>query len=61
MKNLEIRMMVSENGLRYKDVAKEIGISREWLSRLLKDEMTPENKDRVIRAVLKLKLMKENR
>lgn len=51
MKNLDVRMMVSENGLKYKDVAAEMNISPEWLSRLLRNELTPENKIRVMRAI----------
>lgn len=54
MKNLDIRMMVSENGLKYKDVAAEMNVSPEWLSRLLKNDLTPENKIRVMRAVERL-------
>lgn len=51
MNNLDIRMIVSEKGLKYKDIAKEMGISREWLCRLLRGELTPENKIRVMRAI----------
>lgn len=51
MKNLDIRQLVTENGLRYKDVADELNIRPEWLSRLLKNDLTPENKIRIMRAV----------
>lgn len=54
MKNLEIRMMVSECNLKYRDVAKAIGISPEWLSRLLRKELSPENRERILRAIEEL-------
>ena len=55
MKNVDIRMMVSESKLKYKDVAKEIGISPEWLSRLLRFTLSPENKLRITEAIDRLK------
>lgn len=55
MNNLDIRMLVSENGLKYKDIAKELNISREWLSRLLRNDLTPENKIRIMGAIERLK------
>ena len=51
MKNLDIRMLVSDHGLKYKDVADEMNITPEWLSRLLRNNLTPENKIRVMRAI----------
>ena len=51
MKNLDIRILVSENGLKYRDVAAEMNISSQHLSRLLRYELTPENKIRVMRAI----------
>ena len=44
-------MLVSEKRLKYKDIAKELDISREWLCRLLRNELSPENKIRVMRAI----------
>jgi len=52
--NLDIRMLVSENGLKYKDVAKELNISREWLSRLMRNTLTIDNKVRIMEAIEKL-------
>ena len=54
MNNLDIRMLVSENGLKYKDVAKELNISREWLSRLMRNTLTIDNKVRIMEAIEKL-------
>ena len=47
--------MVSDNGLKYKDIAAELKISPEWLSRLLKKNLTVENKSRILCAIEKLK------
>lgn len=54
MNNLDIRMLVSENGLKYKDIAKELNISREWLSRLMRTELTIDNKVRIMGAIERL-------
>ena len=55
MKNLDIRMLVSDSGLKYKDVADEMNITPEWLSRLLRNNLTPENKIRIMGAIERLK------
>ena len=54
MKNLDIRMIVSENGLKYKDIADEMNISREHLSRLMKNQLTIDNKVRILGAIERL-------
>ena len=54
MKNLDIRMLVSDSGLKYKDVADELNITPEWLSRLLRNNLTPENKIRIMGAIERL-------
>jgi len=47
-------MLVSENGLKYRDIAKELNISREWLSRLMRNTLTIDNKVRIMGAIEKL-------
>ena len=54
MKNLDIRMLVADSGLKYKDVADEMNITPEWLSRLLRNDLTLENKIRIMGAIEKL-------
>lgn len=54
MNNLDIRLLVLNNGLRYKDIAKQLGISREWLSKLLRKELSSDNKIRIMRAIGRL-------
>ena len=55
MENLDIRMMVSSLHIKYKDIAKQMGVSRVWLSTLMRHELTKENKDRVMKAIMELK------
>lgn len=54
VKNLDVRMLVSDHGLKYKDVAYEMNVTPEWLSRLLRDDLTLENKIRVMGAIERL-------
>ena len=55
MKNLDIRIAVKESGLTYKAIAKEIGISPEWLCRLMRADLSPENRIRIMTAIDRLK------
>lgn len=55
MKNIDVRVLVSESGLTYKAIAAELGITPEWLSRLMRFTLTAENKARITAAVKKLK------
>lgn len=55
MKNIDVRIAISDNGLLHKDVAKEMGISPEWFSRLLRDDLTPENWIRISKAIERMK------
>lgn len=55
MKNLDIRIIVSDSGLKYTDIAEEMGVSRVWLSKLMRTNLTPENRDRILRAIKRLR------
>ena len=55
MENIGIRMLILDNGLKYKDIAYEANMSPEWLSRLLRKELTPENRIRIMGAIERLK------
>ncbi len=54
MKNLEIRLLVSGNGLKYKDIADEMNITRQHLSRLMRNDLSIDNKVRIIGAIERL-------
>lgn len=55
MRNLDIRVMVSELGLHYKDIAQTLGISRQHLSLLMRYDLTPKNRERILKAIEELK------
>ena len=55
MRNLDIRVMVSESGLLYQDIAKKMGISRVWLSNLMRHDLSPENRNKILKAIRELK------
>lgn len=54
MKNIDIRMIVSENDLKYKDIARTLGISPEHLSRLMRTTLSNANKFRIMTAIEKM-------
>lgn len=47
--------MVSESHIRYKDIAKKMGISPVWLSTQLRYELSLVTKERIIQAIEELK------
>ncbi len=55
MENIDIRILVSDSGLTYKDIAKEIGIHRGSLSRLMSRQLSPENRIRIMTAIDRIK------
>lgn len=55
MKNLEIRLLVMDSGILYRDIAKAIGITPEWLSKCLSKELKPDMRKRILHAIEKLK------
>ena len=55
VRNLDIRVMVSESGLRYIDIAKQMGISRVWLSNLMRYDLTAQNREKILKAIRELK------
>ena len=54
MKNIDVRVIVSESGLRYMDIAKQMGISRVWLSNLMRYDLTIENREKILKAIREL-------
>ena len=47
--------MVSESGLKYQNIAKQMGISRVWLSNLMRYDLTTENREKILKAIRELK------
>lgn len=55
MKNLDVRIYVQESGLKYKDIAKQMGITPEWLSRLMRHNLQPEMRERIMTAISEIR------
>lgn len=60
MKNIDVRILVSDHGLKYKDIADKLNVTPEWLSRLLRNDLTPENKIRIMGAIENLMIGAES-
>lgn len=55
MANQDIRQEITENNLRYWQVADKIGLSDGTFSRLLRHELPPEKKEEIRSAIAELK------
>ena len=51
MQNLSIRLIVSESGLKYCDIAREMGIGANYLSRIMRKPLSPEHRSRILNAI----------
>lgn len=60
MRNLDIRLEVSESGLTYREIADRMGVSPVWLSTLMRYDLTPANHERIMKAVRELNAKKRN-
>ena len=49
--NMDIRRRMYENGIQHQELARQIGISKFWLCKLLGKELSPENKERFNRGI----------
>ena len=54
MKNKEIRICAMEHGVKLWEIAKQMGISPETLSRRLRRELSTEEKERMMQAILEV-------
>lgn len=55
MENLDIRLLVDNSGFTYKSIAKQMGISRVYLSRVMGKKLKSSMRTRIIQAVDDLK------
>ena len=55
MQNLDLRIMVAANKVRYQDIARKMGISRQWLSELMRRNLSPERRQQIKQAIMELK------
>lgn len=59
MKNIDIRLIVSDKGLTYKQIASEMGITAAHLSRVMGADLKPIMRLRILNAIDKLERLKE--
>lgn len=59
MNNLDIRKAIETNNFKYWQVANKLGMTDGNFSRMLRIELTKENKDRVLHAINELKEERE--
>jgi predicted XRE-type DNA-binding protein len=55
MKNLDLRQAVEQSGLKYQAIAAAMGVSASWLCRLMKKDLSPEEKIRILSAIQRLR------
>lgn len=51
MKNLDIRLLVNEKGIHYKDIAAVLGMHNTSISRMMGKELSPKQRDRILNAI----------
>ncbi len=54
MKNIDVRLFIQSTGLKYKEVAEQMGVTNVYLSRVLKEDLKPEMRNRILKAVNEL-------
>ena len=53
--NMDLRVVVIANGIRWKDVAREMNVTHTYLSRVLGKPLTPHMRARILKAVGEVK------
>lgn len=51
MENLDIRLLVSDKGIYYKDIAAVLGVNRTSVSRMMRKELNPKQRERILYAI----------
>ena len=51
MENLDIRLLVKDNGLTYRKIAQTIGITHWYLSKLMSKPLSVKNRIRILDAI----------
>ncbi len=49
--NMSIRVKMYENGIQHQELAKKLGLSKQWVCQLLSKDLSPENKERFDQAI----------
>lgn len=54
MQNIELRLAISEARLRHYEIAQVLGVSDSAFSKMLREELTGEKRDQVLKAIQQL-------
>lgn len=52
--NIEVRVQMMEHGITQYDLAKELSVTPSWVSRLLRNSLSPKDQKRIMSAIDKL-------
>lgn len=52
--NIEVRVQMMEHGITQYDLAKELSVTPSWVSRLLRSNLSPKDRMRIMSAIEKL-------
>lgn len=55
MKNLDVRLLVEDSKISYRRIADHLKITPQWLSKLMRDDLSPGNRLRILSALEELK------
>lgn len=58
MENIDIRLAVSESSLKYRDIAKVMGVGANYLSRIMRKPLSQYHRERILQAIEELKRIK---
>lgn len=61
MKNLDIRITVADKGLTYRQIAKVMGVTPVYLSRVMAKELKPSMRTRILNAIDELERVAEKK
>lgn len=59
MKNVDIRMIVSDKGLTYRQIAAEMGVTAVYLSRVMGADLKPGMRLRILDAIDRVEHLRE--
>lgn len=59
MQNIDIRIIVSSKGLTYRKIAAEMGVTPEYLSRVMGADLKPGMRERIMNAIDRVEHLKE--
>lgn len=55
LENIDIRLVMSECGFKYRDLAKVMGVGANYLSRIMRNPLSNYHREKILQAIEKLK------